>query len=895
LRLFSFGATIRPSAPANMPISVIASQFYLTLQNSEQSFGPMIVRPGHVFAQSDSGGPPLPPPLPPPTASTEGRVNLGLYGGYALDMAYDEVNDVMLAAVAAPQSLFMSTDSGVTWSAVFPIDSLEFVTDNVTRGFGGRGMQVEASQGYCYSRTSQEAGTLTGAQVSEDGQNWRTLLDAYLIRELVKDRYPGAHDGPRAVNVMSSNGPIALVASENFVFRTADAGQTWSISVVPDTTALNAMTSVNLLCLRRGEANENSFYTILGGDPFNPVGRLFRTENGVDFTQLHIISGADTAKVIVDVVSHPTNSDTLWVATADMTPGLNGLWRSYDAGNTWSQLSLPAGHGMGIKLKLYQETALPGTDNIRLVAVGENRYSDDLGDNWTDFSPTDDPFVDRVSSANAGLGHIPNTDIYFGQGDASPSRSSNGLGGTYYFVPTGIEGITIWKIAQIPNEPDKVYLATSAGLAYTSSFTDTNVVSTAKWASPYGNYPINPVGGGNLGFTAIAINPDNTSHIVAANGNALFVSTNGGFTNNDWTSIAYHDVPGLDEQKFKSSGGRVSAFTFLNSDSIFAAAYCENIVYGALLLSEDGGNSWKALPQAGDHVFKAIIVAKTGTPNSEVLFASGGGVSDDPGGHASKIDTGAVYKSLDRGATWSRTSYGPQAVFNPAPFPLPVNDIVAKPGSVDTLYLACGENLSNAIAYTYDGGSTLHTISMQAIGAREGAFEAVAINKHHPDSIYFAIRRDILVYDALLDSATTLFRGYPGELTHALLYDDLTMGSSAGFFEITAPSNTPTTAIDERASQQPLQMELTQNYPNPFNPSTRIIFTLSQQSKVKLEVFNLLGQRVALLLSENLAAGKHEILWKPTKLTSGVYFYRLQATEKTGRTMAITKKLMLVR
>jgi hypothetical protein len=879
LPLIRFEANISSSAPAIGEIQIIPVEFDLTLHGVVHPTGGEIVRPGKILL---GGG--FPPP--PPASSTEGRINLGLYGGHVFDFAFDEEHGILLAAVESAQSVFMSADSGLTWTAAFPSDSLEFFTGGETRGFGGGGAQVMASDGFSYARSFQQAGTLTGSQVSEDGVNWRTLLDPYMVARMLRDRIPGVPPQPRAIQALSAHGPVALVSAGNFVFRTTDAGRTWDISVLPDRAAVALDAFVRLIELRRDDPSGQSFYATLNPRWDGPLGQLFRTEDGVNFIPLYITSGSDTARAITGIVSHPTNSDTVWVVVTDPNPALSGVWRSFDAGDTWSRIRTAAGHA---RLKLFQEETLPGTDGIRLVFLGwEPEYSDDLGDTWQPINATGEPGVELVAFSGSVIGHIPNTDIYFSQGDGAPTRSTDGISGTYRFVRTGLEAVTIWKIAQIPDDMDKVYLATDAGIAFTTVFTDTTIEPVEKWAPPYGNFPITPRGGGNGGFTAIAIDPFDSDHIVAANRNGFFATRNGGRTNDDWVGVSFENVAGLDAGRFKTEGGRVTSFAFLTSDSIFAAAHAENVLYGALLLSTDGGNSWQTLPQAGNHNFKAVVVARSTALDSVVLYAAGGNVT--PAG----IDTGAVYKSLDLGATWFRVSDGPQATFNPVPYPLPINDLAVKPNSIDTLYMAAGYNLSNAIARTFDGGRTIETISLAAVGPREGAFEAVAINKNNPDSVYFAIRRDILVYDAAADRATTLFRGYPGELTHTLLYDDLTMGSNAGFFEIKAPAKT-TTDVAEHTPRQPLKFELAQNYPNPFNPSTRIAFSLPKDAKIRLEIFNLLGRRVAVLVDEPRQAGRYEVIWQPRKLASGVYFYRLQATFSGGQTMSVVKKLMFLK
>jgi hypothetical protein len=85
-----------------------------------------------------------------------------------------------------------------------------------------------------------------------------------------------------------------------------------------------------------------------------------------------------------------------------------------------------------------------------------------------------------------------------------------------------------------------------------------------------------------------------------------------------------------------------------------------------------------------------------------------------------------------------------------------------------------------------------------------------------------------------------------------------------------------TTGVNER-SKVPEGYALWQNYPNPFNPTTNIHFALGKPSQVKLTVYNVLGQKVATLLDHRMNAGTHTIEFDASRLTSGVYFYRLEA------------------
>lgn len=81
------------------------------------------------------------------------------------------------------------------------------------------------------------------------------------------------------------------------------------------------------------------------------------------------------------------------------------------------------------------------------------------------------------------------------------------------------------------------------------------------------------------------------------------------------------------------------------------------------------------------------------------------------------------------------------------------------------------------------------------------------------------------------------------------------------------------------ARELPSMVVLTQNYPNPFNPTTSIRFGLYEDSSVRVEVFDLLGRRVDLLVDDSRSAGWHEVRWDAGSRPSGMYLYRIVANE----------------
>ena len=88
----------------------------------------------------------------------------------------------------------------------------------------------------------------------------------------------------------------------------------------------------------------------------------------------------------------------------------------------------------------------------------------------------------------------------------------------------------------------------------------------------------------------------------------------------------------------------------------------------------------------------------------------------------------------------------------------------------------------------------------------------------------------------------------------------------------------------------PDRMTLLQNYPNPFNPSTEISYSLSATGHVTLKIYDVLGREVATLVNEKQGAGAHTVRFDGSRLSSGVYFYRLNAGD-----FVATKKLVLTK
>ncbi len=115
--------------------------------------------------------------------------------------------------------------------------------------------------------------------------------------------------------------------------------------------------------------------------------------------------------------------------------------------------------------------------------------------------------------------------------------------------------------------------------------------------------------------------------------------------------------------------------------------------------------------------------------------------------------------------------------------------------------------------------------------------------------------------------------------------DGLPLGDLNWYPEIISAVN------DESKTATVHSFELRQNYPNPFNPSTTIHYNLLKESKVKLAVYNVLGNKVKTLVdNKKISAGLHSVTLNAKDMPSGVYFYKLEAGNHS-----ITKKMLLVK
>ncbi len=98
------------------------------------------------------------------------------------------------------------------------------------------------------------------------------------------------------------------------------------------------------------------------------------------------------------------------------------------------------------------------------------------------------------------------------------------------------------------------------------------------------------------------------------------------------------------------------------------------------------------------------------------------------------------------------------------------------------------------------------------------------------------------------------------------------------------------TDLEDENIISPAEFNLEQNYPNPFNNSTVIRYAIPKEGLVTLKIYDIIGEEVATLVNETRQAGNYQVAFNSEDLTSGVYFYRLQAGD-----FVQTRKMILLK
>ena len=211
---------------------------------------------------------------------------------------------------------------------------------------------------------------------------------------------------------------------------------------------------------------------------------------------------------------------------------------------------------------------------------------------------------------------------------------------------------------------------------------------------------------------------------------------------------------------------------------------------------------------------------------------------------------------------------------------LTLNDSIAQEGLLTFSYIQNSSQLSN-VPDVNIGIIEDSTIQNLAVGSEQGT-----------DTIpteYIRIGRfRISSTNSFGNYKTDLGWDFNGFVKSSININDTSKTIKANFINLLKnPLSIKTDVAVNNYSQ--LKFELYQNFPNPFNPSTQIKFSLPEASKVTLNVYNIIGQRIANLVNESLGAGLHKVTFNGFNLPTGIYIYKLS----TNNSVKIKKMMLL--
>jgi len=741
---------------------------------------------------------------------------------------------------------------------------------------------------------------------------------------------------------IAANAPnILYVYSPQAVFRSMDYGKTWaeiadesdfeghplgavvSLSIDPedaDTIYLGAFAAlwesvdggqswhvvIDTLGFTFGHVNfnpENSktrFVPALDADSEDSIagGGLFRSlDNGASWD---LLNTPFSGRTVVDFEISPI--DTLQFYATISTADSSFIYNSVDFGKTWTAVV----HEKNYRMRLLAISAdspdvLYATAEEVGTAKNKILISSDGGNTWQTLQSNLPP--SRIHSlaihphdgnrlfAAIGAGYVDKNASF--QKAFGLYRSRNG-GLFWERLDLALDDSLFLDIEIDPVHPDTVYTAAALFGAYASENGGTS------WEERNGG-DLHKIGG------EFNVNHNNVNEINLITSNEIIRTGDGG---KNWRKVFAFDKAQLD-------------FSITNSPSEPNVLYATAQRIGPLLFmkSEDGGLSWSS--QTDSILSGTNIRLYVGSQNSDLLYAS---------------SWEGIFKSLDGGQTWEQKRSGVTTGL--------VNSLAFNPSNLNTIY-----------AGTFDGlfKSTNGGEDWVRVGTDNSQVQEVAVSPFDTTLIFSStnyrlsefgrLRKsndsgkswsDIFVpnneevFTFLLDNTTpggiwivtfsgsiefttnifysanngeswTAFdNGLPFRRVSQLSFiseieSNLFVMTEKGLFTLDI-----VTKVEDREEIIPKTIKLFQNFPNPLNPETRIRYRLTEPAFVQLKIFNLTGQEVRTLESEQKSAGDHSILWDGRDnglrpVSSGVYIYTITVTSATGQQLKRSRKLVLLR
>ncbi|MBD3167869.1 MAG: T9SS type A sorting domain-containing protein [candidate division Zixibacteria bacterium] len=304
-------------------------------------------------------------------------------------------------------------------------------------------------------------------------------------------------------------------------------------------------------------------------------------------------------------------------------------------------------------------------------------------------------------------------------------------------------------------------------------------------------------------------------------------------------------------------------YSIFNADPNIIYAAGRDTSTTALFKTEDGGGTWETFTFPEMNVSGYII--SVDPCDADRAYACG---YDNNEGNSECV----LVRTADGGDNWEEIWRDSLRAF--------VSDIKVDSMSGNRIYAGTSEGVYISEDYGDNWIEPVDSLRIYHIKINPHANNIVYGGG--PDGLHMSV--DYGASWTSIDS--TLGHTHISSLEYDPLNDKLFAGTwGAGIYKAST-----LTDIDGDNSSLPSKVFLLTNYPNPFNPSTRIEFSIPESGKAKIEIFDLMGRRVATLVDGKLEAGRHHLVWNAEGIASGIYFCRLSSGDDTiVRKMGILK------
>ncbi len=831
-------------------------------------------------------------------------VQTGPSGGF-INKFYASGNKIYAAAYGG---VLISTDYGLTWSHSnwgFLDGDVRSVVITSTKVYAGTyfsGVYLKDLNGLTWTQSSLTNQTISCLTAMGDNVFAGTYSSGVFLSTDNGSTWNQMNNGltDYQVECFAVLGTKIFAGTSSQVFVSTDMGANWTSANkgLPNNDVITL--AVNGTDLYSGVSGGGAYISTDEGQNWDQLGtcpthyvysfafngsKVYAAGQKVCVTSDGGVNWADISTYNTDGLPW-TNIQAICYVGGNLVAGDNavnvssGIYVSSNEGSDWTSrnLGVPNYCANGIAAN---------NDNIVIATGGGVFFSTNEGTEWNDPTMHGDHRWAEFSTVSF------NKNNYAYAGDVNGFVYVSNDGGKEFTLLNQIEdGATVTSFAFLGT---KVFASTKPNEADVAGGVYMSNDSGATWMPVVNGLPT--IAQGNTNISALAAIG---TYLFAGTGHGVFLSTNNG---TDWSNIN-NGLSASEVYSLKVNGNDLFAGT---DDGVFSTSN-----NGTIWKAVGTGLSSKILinypihsSSSGDNLNRAFYITDyPGTSLSKVTLYFSSTTSE-----AYTIQLQALNSTFDgtligqATASFSSSTsiYDHKAAtFNFNNTPVTKGQIVAfklskvSGGSGSVYFCTIGDTGSTAtkVFETEDTTPPLSTLRRRAIAIKvDSGLSTNVTSLAVIDTNIFAGTDGQGVFRFINNDSSWINAGMNGNYITAFAVVNDTLFAAANNNSVWK-SRIPNLITDVKWTRNeiPGGFSLSQNYPNPFNPSTSIEFHIKEYGHVTLKVYDILGREITTLINENKPSGNYKIEFNARKLSSGIYFYKLQTNKYSE-----TKKMMLLK